>query len=58
MKEKGLKYFDNWRTNEIAVVKDKKMVLLARESILVRPKLSSHLYGEFIVSRCLISVSN
>lgn len=27
--EKGLKYFDNWRTNEIAIVKDKKMVFLA-----------------------------
>lgn len=28
-KDKGLKYFDNCRTNEIAVVKDKKMVFLA-----------------------------
>lgn len=26
---KGLKYFDNWGTNEIAIVKDKKMVFLA-----------------------------
>jgi len=28
-KEKGLKYFVNWRTKEIAIVKDKKMVFLA-----------------------------
>ncbi|TRZ23080.1 hypothetical protein HGM15179_003934 [Zosterops borbonicus] len=25
VKEKGLKYWDNWRTNEIAIVKDKKI---------------------------------
>lgn len=29
VKEKELKYRDNWRTNEIAFVKDKKMVFLA-----------------------------
>lgn len=29
VKEKGLKYWDNRRTNEIAIVKDKQMAFLA-----------------------------
>lgn len=29
VKEKGLKYWDDWRTNDIAIVKDKKIVFLA-----------------------------